>query len=122
MRVLVPLALLFATAAVASQEHVFGSTDTTHTSFRNSRSTAAHPAQIQLSALTEDQFTYATHHKLPGYELRIKLTPGHFCEETANSYSGYLDTSYGTKHFFFYFFESRSDPDKDDVVMWLNGG
>ena len=37
-------------------------------------------------------------------------------------YSGYLDVDYGTKHLFFYFFESRNEPDKDDVVMWINGG
>lgn len=119
MNLLVPIALLCATAAVASQEHVFGSPDTR---FRSSQSSATQPVQIQLSALTENQFTSVNHHRLPGYELRIKRTPGFFCEETANSYTGYLDTSYGTKHFFFYFFESRSDPDKDDVVMWLNGG
>lgn len=29
---------------------------------------------------------------------------------------------YGAKHLFFYFFESRGNPDKDDVVMWINGG
>ena len=23
---------------------------------------------------------------------------------------------------FFYFFESRGDPDKDDVLLWTNGG
>lgn len=23
---------------------------------------------------------------------------------------------------FFYFFESRDDPDKDDVLLWTNGG
>jgi carboxypeptidase C (cathepsin A) len=26
------------------------------------------------------------------------------------------------RHLFFYFFESRSDPDKDDVIFWTNGG
>jgi carboxypeptidase C (cathepsin A) len=33
-------------------------------------------------------------------------------------YSGYLDVDYGAKHLFFYFFESRSDPDSDPVLMW----
>ena len=27
-------------------------------------------------------------------------------------YTGYLDVDYGTKHMFFYFFESRRNPDK----------
>ena len=40
---------------------------------------------------------------------------------TRSSYTGYLDIS-ETRHLFFYFFESRSDPDKDPVVFWTNGG
>lgn len=26
------------------------------------------------------------------------------------------------RHLFFYFFESRSDPDRDDVIFWTTGG
>ena len=37
-------------------------------------------------------------------------------------YTGYLDVDYGAKHMFFYFFESRRSPEKDDVMMWINGG
>ena len=37
-----------------------------------------------------------------------------------SSYTGYIDI--GAKHLFFYFFESRNDPDKDDVIFWTNGG
>ena len=36
------------------------------------------------------------------------------------AYTGYIDVE--AKHLFFYFFESRRDPDADDVVFWLNGG
>ena len=36
------------------------------------------------------------------------------------SYTGYIDIE--ARHFFFYFFESRSNPDKDDVIFWTNGG
>lgn len=35
--------------------------------------------------------------------------------------SGYLDTS-DSRHFFFYHFESRSDPKNDPIVLWVNGG
>lgn len=35
-------------------------------------------------------------------------------------YSGYVDVE--ARHLFFSFFESRSDPVNDDVVMWINGG
>lgn len=34
--------------------------------------------------------------------------------------SRFLDVGYG-KNLFFYFFESRSDPFEDPVVMWING-
>lgn len=36
------------------------------------------------------------------------------------SYTGYIDVE--ARHLFFYFFESRRDPDADDVVFWTNGG
>ncbi|KAI0044639.1 hypothetical protein FA95DRAFT_1608371 [Auriscalpium vulgare] len=35
-------------------------------------------------------------------------------------YTGCIDLN--AKHLFFYFFESRSDPDKDDFIAWTNGG
>jgi hypothetical protein len=38
----------------------------------------------------------------------------------ASSYTGYIDIE--ARHLFFYFFESRNDPDKDDVILWTNGG
>lgn len=36
------------------------------------------------------------------------------------SYTGYIDI--GARHLFFYFFESRSNPDLDPVILWTNGG
>lgn len=36
------------------------------------------------------------------------------------AYTGYIDVE--ARHLFFYFFESRGDPDTDDVVFWTNGG
>ncbi|CAG8494620.1 3824_t:CDS:2 [Cetraspora pellucida] len=60
-----------------------------------------------------------THQDFPDY--KIKLKEPHMCDETVKQYSGYLDA--GTKkHFFFWFFESRSNPTKDPIVLWLNGG
>ncbi len=44
-----------------------------------------------------------------------------FCEDKVYQVSGYLDIS-STKHLFFTFFESRSNPKKDPLVLWLNGG
>ena len=37
-----------------------------------------------------------------------------------STYTGYIDV--GSRHLFFYFFESRNDPDTDDVLLWTNGG
>lgn len=37
-----------------------------------------------------------------------------------SAYTGYIDVE--ARHLFFYFFESRRDPAKDDVVFWTNGG
>ena len=36
------------------------------------------------------------------------------------AYTGYIDIE--ARHLFFYFFESRRDPDTDDVMFWTNGG
>jgi cathepsin A (carboxypeptidase C) len=37
-----------------------------------------------------------------------------------SAYTGYIDIE--ARHLFFYFFESRNDPAKDDVIFWTNGG
>ena len=37
-----------------------------------------------------------------------------------SAYTGYIDIE--ARHLFFYFFESRNDPNQDDVVLWSNGG
>ena len=37
-----------------------------------------------------------------------------------SAYTGYIDVE--ARHLFFYFFESRRDPDADDVIFWTNGG
>ncbi|PFH46066.1 hypothetical protein AMATHDRAFT_156566 [Amanita thiersii Skay4041] len=72
-----------------------------------------------LSALI-DTFTILSHPSFPYHRVRVKKT--RFCDPTVNVYTGYLDVDDGAKHLFFYFFESRRDPDKDDVMMWINGG
>jgi len=56
---------------------------------------------------------------LPNHRLRT--TKPHLCDPSVQQYSGYLDITDG-KHLFFWFFESRNDPSKDPLVLWLNGG
>ncbi|TDL20451.1 alpha/beta-hydrolase [Rickenella mellea] len=73
---------------------------------------------LELSSLSSEGFTRLSHPYFPKHSARIKKS--HFCDETVNAYTGYLDI--GTRHTFFYFFESRNDPDTDDVMLWTNGG
>ncbi|RDB27312.1 Carboxypeptidase Y [Hypsizygus marmoreus] len=63
-----------------------------------------------LSALSETEFTSMWHPEFPNYGVRIKKSP--FCDGGVKSYTGYIDIE--ARHLFFYFFESRNDPDKDD--------
>ncbi|KAF8632022.1 hypothetical protein AX17_004965 [Amanita inopinata Kibby_2008] len=72
-----------------------------------------------LSSLT-DTYVTLSHPSFPYHHVRVKKTE--FCDPTVNVYTGYLDIDDGAKHLFFYFFESRRNPDKDDVMMWINGG
>lgn len=52
--------------------------------------------------------------------MRIKSHHG-WCDPDVKSYSGYLDVGEG-RDLFFYFFESRSKPKEDPVLLWINGG
>lgn len=89
-----------------------------------------------LGALSHDEFTAFSHPAYPKYNVRIKRIDG-FCDTTgvrsvsrfqigsiltflARAFSGYIDVE--AKHLFFYFFESRSKPKEDPVLMWINGG
>ena len=42
------------------------------------------------------------------------------CPGATSGYTGYLNS--GSKHFYFAYFESRSKPTDDPLVLWLNGG
>lgn len=92
----------------------------------------------QLSLLSTNQFTYLAHPAFPKYNVRIKKSDwcdgtvkyacqnifsiilGSRADATHSAFTGYIDIE--ARHLFFYFFESRSNPDKDDVIFWTNGG
>ncbi|RKF81595.1 Carboxypeptidase Y-like protein A [Golovinomyces cichoracearum] len=57
------------------------------------------------------------------YNLRSKkVDPSLLSVDTVKQYSGYLDDNENDKHLFYWFFESRNDPENDPVILWLNGG
>ncbi|OCH92451.1 serine carboxypeptidase [Obba rivulosa] len=71
-----------------------------------------------LSVLSSTEYTVLEHPLFPHHSVRIKKSD--FCDGTVPAYTGYIDND--ARHLFFYFFESRDNPDKDDVIFWTNGG
>ncbi|OJT03086.1 Carboxypeptidase Y -like protein [Trametes pubescens] len=71
-----------------------------------------------LRSISDSAYTTLTHPQFPKHSVRIKESQ--FCDGTVRSYTGYIDVE--ARHLFFYFFESRRDPDADDVIFWTNGG
>ncbi|KAJ7649434.1 serine carboxypeptidase [Mycena polygramma] len=71
-----------------------------------------------MNLLSETEFSILSHPVFPNYNVRIKKST--FCDETVKAYTGYIDIE--ARHIFFYFFESRNDPETDDVIFWTNGG
>ncbi|KAF8317342.1 peptidase S10, serine carboxypeptidase [Clavulina sp. PMI_390] len=84
---------------------------------------SSQPLRLEaIPSASPGEFTTLQHASFPHHKLRIKRLDD-FCDPTVNAYAGYLDIiSAGSKHLFFWFFESRSNPATDDVVMWINGG
>ncbi|KAJ7314346.1 serine carboxypeptidase [Mycena albidolilacea] len=77
--------------------------------------------QQVFSGMEREAMTYehVSHPSFSDYSLRLK-TPT-LCDDSVKQYSGYLDIA-EDKHLFFWFFESRSSPASDPLVLWLNGG
>ncbi|KAG8963023.1 hypothetical protein FRC03_003519 [Tulasnella sp. 419] len=73
---------------------------------------------LQISSLPSTEFTELSHPSFPAHKVRIKKS--NFCDKTVNVYTGYID--FQARHLFFYFFESRKDPEHDPLMMWINGG
>ncbi|KAL6308023.1 serine carboxypeptidase [Sparassis latifolia] len=67
--------------------------------------------------LSVSHFTTLSHPAFPNHSVRIKKA--NICDGD-EAYTGYFDIE--ARHLFFFFFESRNDPDNDDVIFWTSGG
>ncbi|KAJ7696129.1 serine carboxypeptidase [Mycena olivaceomarginata] len=67
---------------------------------------AVSEGDTQVPALETDQF---------------RIVVPKLCERSVKQYSGYFNIA-KDKHMFFWFFESRSSPSTDPLVLWMNGG
>jgi len=74
----------------------------------------------KLHATRSGEFNVLKHDNFPKYQIRVKKT-SKICDPDVLQYTGYLDVD-NDKHFFFWFFESRSAPETDPLILWLNGG
>lgn len=68
-------------------------------------------------------FETVSSQQFPNHDLRVKKADLAILNlDTAQYYTGYLDVKDLKKHFFYWFFESRNDPQNDPIILWLNGG
>jgi cathepsin A (carboxypeptidase C) len=57
----------------------------------------------------------------PDHSIRIKQQQNDtLCNAHSKQYTGWLDV--GSKHLFFWYFESQSSPSEDPLLLWLTGG
>jgi len=77
-------------------------------------------ADMQHTMEPDSDFTVFRHASFPAQQLRFKRNDGWCDSDKVKSWSGYLDSE--DSHFFFYYFESRSKPAEDPVLLWINGG
>lgn len=76
-----------------------------------------------FSTKSSEDFEKVTSQRFSQHALRVKENnPEILGLDTVKQYTGYLDVEDLGKHFFYWFFESRNDPAKDPVILWLNGG
>ena len=74
---------------------------------------------VMLSSLITTALALATVEERPG---ALRESSPTICDPNVKQYSGYFDLTTGDKHYFFWFFESRSSPSTDPVLLWMTGG
>lgn len=76
---------------------------------------------MQLETHMESKWTTFNDVSLPDHQLRINADCK-LCDPGVRQIVGYIDNLKTDSHLFFWFFESRNEPETDPVVLWLNGG
>ncbi|KAJ6456224.1 serine carboxypeptidase [Mycena vitilis] len=107
--------LLLQICSVLATQTVFSNSNT---GISNAYDEGMFTPMEDMNLLSETEFSVLSHPVFPNYNVRIKKST--FCDETVKAYTGYIDIE--ARHIFFYFFESRNDPETDDVIFWTNGG
>ncbi len=76
------------------------------------------PVDVSIGdQVKETKETILEHKDYPHHKIRLLHTPtSSICDGDTKGYSGYLDVE-DTKHFYFYFFESRSKPKEDPLIV-----
>ncbi|KAG0649095.1 Carboxypeptidase Y [Hyphodiscus hymeniophilus] len=90
-------------------------------------------SESHFTSLDDSSVKILTHESHPEHSLTVRShgsneasvkggssTLEDICPGATKGYTGYLNS--GPKHFYFAYFESRSKPAEDPLVLWLNGG
>lgn len=57
----------------------------------------------------------------PDHSIRVRQQQNStLCDARSKQYTGWLDV--GSKHLFFWYFESQNKPSEDPLLLWLTGG
>jgi len=81
-------------------------------------------SQLLIQPKVDDLEKFVEEHKALAEsetEVETKLQQPKLCDPNVQQHSGLLDAGNKTKYFF-WMFESRSEPSKDPLVIWLTGG
>lgn len=74
------------------------------------------PQVEQIEGFQVYQSRFSEHHS-----VRIKRQQNDtLCDAHSKQYTGWLDV--GSKHIFFWFYESQDNPSTDPLLLWLTGG
>jgi cathepsin A (carboxypeptidase C) len=73
-----------------------------------------------ISGKEVDDYQVFQSNDSPGHSIRIRKQDDTICDSHSTHFTGWLDI--GPKHYFFWYFESQNDSEKDPLVLWLTGG